>query len=311
MLGMQALTFQRWQSEPGLSADNSGGDVNEKDSIDAIRAMIDGGVNLVDTAPIYGNGHSEEVVGKALENGYREKVFLATKFSISNDENGAVINNGSYENAIWECEQSLKRLNTDHIDIYIMHWPDPATPVEVTMKALADLKKSGKIRFIGVSNFDRNLIEEAQKVVRIDFLQPPYSMVEESQKELLAWCETQGIGTMTYGSLGAGILTGAIRELPDWDENDFRYTFYDYFKNPKFSKITELLKVMDKIAQVRNKPLAQIAINWSTQKSYVSTAICGVRDPQQAYENCATFDWELTGEEMELIDSEIERLQMN
>ena len=298
-VGTWAIGGQQW------------GDVNEKDSIDAIRAMIDGGVNLVDTAPIYGNGHSEEVVGKALENGYREKVFLATKFSISNDENGAVINNGSYENAIWECEQSLKRLNTDHIDIYIMHWPDPATPVEVTMKALADLKKSGKIRLIGVSNFDRNLIEEAQKVVRIDFLQPPYSMVEESQKELLAWCETQGIGTMTYGSLGAGILTGAIRELPDWEENDFRYTFYDYFKNPKFSKIMELLKVMDKIAQVRNKPLAQIAINWSTQKSYVSTAICGVRDPQQAYENCATFDWELTGEEMELIDSEIERLQMN
>ena len=298
-VGTWAIGGQQW------------GDVNEKDSIDAIRAMIDGGVNLVDTAPIYGNGHSEEVVGKALENGYREKVFLATKFSISNDENGAVINNGSYENAIWECEQSLKRLNTDHIDIYIMHWPDPATPVEVTMKALADLKKSGKIRFIGVSNFDRNLSEEAHKVVRIDFLEAPYSMVEESQKELLAWCETQGIGTMTYGSLGAGILTGAIRELPDWDENDFRYTFYDYFKNPKFSKIMELLKVMDKIAQVRNKPLAQIAINWSTQKSYVSTAICGVRDPQQAYENCATFDWELTGEEMELIDSEIERLQMN
>lgn len=298
-VGTWAIGGQQW------------GDVNEKDSIDAIRAMIDGGVNLVDTAPIYGNGHSEEVVGKALENGYREKAFLATKFSISNDENGAVINNGSYENAIWECEQSLKRLNTDHIDIYIMHWPDPATPVEVTMRALADLKKSGKIRFIGVSNFDRNLIEEAQKVVRIDFLQPPYSMVEESQKELLAWCETQGIGTMTYGSLGAGILTGAIRELPDWEENDFRYTFYDYFKNPKFFKIMELLKVMDKIAQVRNKPLAQIAINWSTQKSYVSTAICGVRDPQQAYENCATFDWELTGEEMELIDSEIERLQMN
>ena len=298
-VGTWAIGGQQW------------GDVNEKDSIDAIRAMIDGGVNLVDTAPIYGNGHSEEVVGKALENGYREKVFLATKFSISNDENGSVINNGSYENAIWECEQSLKRLNTDHIDIYIMHWPDPATPVEVTMRALVDLKKSGKIRFIGVSNFDRNLIEEAQKVVRIDFLQPPYSMVEESQKELLAWCETQGIGTMTYGSLGAGILTGAIRELPDWEENDFRYTFYDYFKNPKFSKIMELLKVMDKIAQVRNKPLAQIAINWSTQKSYVSTAICGVRDPQQAYENCATFDWELTGEEMKLIDSEIERLQMN
>lgn len=298
-VGTWAIGGQQW------------GDVNEKDSIDAIRTMIDGGVNLVDTAPIYGNGHSEEVVGKALEDGYRNKVFLATKFSISNDENGAVINNGSYDNAIWECDQSLRHLNTDYIDIYIMHWPDPATPVEETMRALADLKKSGKIRFVGVSNFDKNLIEDAQKGVQIDFLQPPYSMVEESQKELLNWCETQGIGTMTYGSLGAGILTGTIRELPDWEEDDFRYTFYDYFKAPKFSCIMELLKVLDRIAEVRQKPLAQIAINWSTQKSYVSTAICGVRDPLQARENCATFDWELTKEEMDLIDAEIERLKLN
>lgn len=287
------------------------GDVNEKDSIEAIRTMIDGGVNLVDTAPVYGNGHSEEVVGKALGDGYRDKVFLATKFSISNDINGAIINNGSYENAIWECDESLRRLNTDHIDIYIMHWPDPATPVEETMRALADLKRSGKIRFVGVSNFDRKLLEEARKVVQIDFLQPPYSMVEESQKMLLKWCETQGIGTMTYGSLGAGILTGTIRELPDWEKDDFRYTFYDYFKDPKFTRIMELLKVLDQISKVRNKPMAQIAINWSTQKSYVSTAICGVRDSQQARENCATFDWELTREEMDLIDGEIERLEIN
>ena len=245
------------------------GDVNKKDSIKAIRAMIDEGVNLVDTAPVYGNGHSEEVVGKALEDGYRDKVFLATKFSISNDENGAIINNGSYENAIRECDDSLRRLKTDHIDIYI---------------------------------------EAAQKVVRIDFLQPPYSMVEESQKNLLMWCEEQGIGTMTYGSLGAGILTGAVRELPDWEENDFRYTFYDYFRDPKFSRIMELLTVLDQIALARQKPLAQIAINWSTQKSYVSTAICGVRDPQQAWENCSTFDWELTADEMGIIDEAVKRL---
>ena len=96
--------------------------------------------------------------------------------------------------------------------------------------------------------FNRELIEAAQKVVRIDFLQPPYSMVEESQKNLLMWCEEQGIGTMTYGSLGAGILTGAVRELPDWEENDFRYTFYDYFRDPKFSRIMELLTVLDQIA---------------------------------------------------------------
>lgn len=297
-VGTWAIGGQQW------------GDVNEKDSIDAIRAMIDGGVNLVDTAPVYGNGHSEAVVGKALADGYREKVFLATKFSIKNDEKGAIINNGSYDNAIRECDDSLRRLNTDHIDIYIMHWPDPDTPVEETMRALADLKQSGKIRFVGVSNFDRKLIEDAQKVVQVDFLQPPYSMVEESQKELLMWCEEQGIGTMTYGSLGAGILTGAIRELPSWEENDFRYTFYDYFKEPRFSKIMELLKVLDQIALVRHKPLAQIAINWSTQKSYVSTAICGVRDPQQARENCSAFEWELTAEEMDMIDQAVERLNI-
>ncbi|WP_455649516.1 aldo/keto reductase [Enterocloster citroniae] len=295
-VGTWAIGGQKW------------GDVNEKDSIKAIRAMIDEGVNLVDTAPVYGNGHSEEVVGKALEDGYRDKVFLATKFSISNDENGAIINNGSYENAIRECDDSLRHLKTDHIDIYIMHWPDPGTPVEETMRALDDLKKSGKIRYVGVSNFNRELIEAAQKVVRIDFLQPPYSMVEESQKNLLMWCEEQGIGTMTYGSLGAGILTGAVRELPDWEENDFRYTFYDYFRDPKFSRIMELLTVLDQIALARQKPLAQIAINWSTQKSYVSTAICGVRDPQQAWENCSTFDWELTADEMGIIDEAVKRL---
>lgn len=295
-VGTWAIGGQKW------------GDVNEKDSIKAIRAMIDEGVNLVDTAPVYGNGHSEEVVGKALEDGYRDKVFLATKFSISNDENGAIINNGSYENAIRECDDSLRRLKTDHIDIYIMHWPDPGTPVEETMRALDDLKKSGKIRYVGVSNFNRELIEAAQKVVRIDFLQPPYSMVEESQKNLLMWCEEQGIGTMTYGSLGAGILTGAVRELPDWEENDFRYTFYDYFRDPKFSRIMELLTVLDQIALARQKPLAQIAINWSAQKSYVSTAICGVRDPQQAWENCSTFDWELTADEMGIIDEAVKRL---
>lgn len=295
-VGTWAIGGQQW------------GEVNETDSIAAIRAMIDGGVNLVDTAPIYGNGHSEKVVGRALEGGYRDKVFLATKFSISNDDQGLVVNNGSYENAIWECEESLKRLQTDYIDIYIMHWPDPSTPVEETMRALADLKKSGKIRFIGVSNFDQVLIEKAQETVRIDFLQPPYSMVEESQKDLLKWCENQGIGTMTYGSLGAGILTGVIRNYPNWADDDFRYTFYDYFKDPKFSKIMELLKVLDQISLQRGKPLAQIAINWSTQKSYVSTAICGVRDVMQAKENCQTFDWELTEEEMQLIDKVIEEL---
>lgn len=286
------------------------GDVNEKDSIRAIHAMINSGVNLVDTAPVYGAGDSERIVGKALEGGYREKVMISTKFSISNGPGGELLNDGSYENCIRECEESLKRLGTDYIDFYFMHWPDPATPVEVTMRALKDLKQQGKIRFIGVSNFNKDLIMEAQKVVQIDALQPPYSMVNESEKDLMMWCEEQGIGTTTYGSLGSGILTGTIRKKPEWAEDDFRFKFYDFYQEPKFSKIMKLLEVLDKIAAMQQCPIAQIAINWSTQKSYVGTALCGVRNEAEALENCAAFDWKLSKEEMALIDAALMDLKI-
>lgn len=284
------------------------GAVDEKDSIAAIRKMIESGVTLLDTAPIYGNGYSETVCGKALADGYRDKVVLATKFGVQNNSAGELINDGSYKNVIRECDASLRRLNTEYIDIYIMHWPDLTTPIAETMHALNDLKQQGKIRFIGVSNFNKVLILEAQKVARIDFLQPPYSMVNESQKELLQWCKEQGIGTMTYGSLGSGILTGTIRKVPNWASDDFRFVFYDFYREPKFKKIMELLKTLDAIAEAHKKPLAQIAINWSTQKAYVSTAICGVRNLSEAKENCGAFDWELTAVEMEAIDAELVRL---
>lgn len=273
------------------------GKVNDNDSIAAIRAMIDNGVNIVDTAPAYGEGHSEIVVGKALKDGYRDKVFLATKFAY-----------GNYASVIKECDESLRRLAIDYIDFYFMHWPDPNTSIEETMHALEDLKKAGKIRFTGVSNYSREQIEEAEKYTRIDVLQPPYSMVNQSAKELMQWCETRGIATTTYGSLGAGILTGSIRELPHFAPDDMRYQFYDFFVEPKFSKVMELLEVLDEISDRHGKPVAQVAINWSTQKSYVGTALCGVNTPDQAKENCAAFEWSLTEGEMNMIDCELERL---
>jgi aryl-alcohol dehydrogenase-like predicted oxidoreductase len=283
------------------------GDVNEKDSIAAIRTMIDRGVTLVDTAPIYGNGHSEEVVGRALAGGYRGKVALATKFGVLN----GFVKDGSYKNALRECEDSLWRLQTDVIDIYIMHWPDPNTPVEEGISAAAELQRQGKVRYIGVSNFSQEQIERAQKVATIDILQPPFSMVNQSAVELMRWCEGQGIGTMTYGSLGAGILTGAIRTMPTFAPDDMRNIFYDYFKEPKFSHIIELLRAMDGIADKRHKPLAQIAINWATQKSFVTTAISAVRNPQEPNENCDAFDWSLSDAEMALLDAELLRLDIH
>lgn len=285
------------------------GTVDEKDSVEAIRAMIDHGVTVVDTAPVYGDGQSETIVGKALKDGYRDKIYLATKFGVAcNPAGGDLIRRAGYKDILEDCEGSMKRIGTDFIDIYIMHWPDVNTSIEETMSAVSELKKQGKIRFAGVSNFTKEMLEEAMKYGSIEFVQPPYSMVNESMKDLMLFCEEQGIGTMTYGSLGSGILTGTIREKPNFDKDDYRLTFYDVYAEPKFTKIQELLKSIDKIAEAHGKPDAQVALNWSTQKSYVSTAICGVRNAKEAEENCATFDWMLSDEEMNMLDNELKRL---
>jgi len=287
------------------------GEVNEKDSIDSIVAMINGGVNLIDTAPDYGTGYSETVVGKALKEVDRSKVLVATKVCASGCTLKAIrtgapyARDGRYEDVLYECEQSLRRLGTDYIDFYFVHWPDRDTVFSETMEAMNMLKKQGKIRFVGLSNFNREQILECSKVCSIDVIQPPYSMVVRREEELMKWCAQRGIGTFTYGSLGAGILTGAFREEPQFGKNDPRNFFYPFFKEPNFSKVMKVLAVMDKISAETGKPLAQIAINWSTQKDYVSTALCGVRNVAEAVENCATFDWSLTAEQIKLIDDAI------
>lgn len=305
---VSALTVGTWGIAGANSAGVSWGDVDTKESIAAVRRMVENGVNMVDTAPIYGEGHSEEVVGQALK-GIRDKVFLTTKFgSYINHFTGTSVRDCKYNTVEREIDESLQRLQTDYIDFYVMHWPDVNTPIEETMAAVNMLKEKGKIRFIGMSNSSKELIMEAQKYAKIDVIQPPFSMVNQAERELMEWAETQGIGTMTYGSLGAGILTGAIRECPEYDPKDMRLVFYPFFKEPTFSKIMELLKTLDAIAEEHGKPVAQVSINWSTQKSFVSTALTGVNTSAQADENCSAFDWELTEEEIARIDSEIKRL---
>lgn len=305
---VSALTVGTWGIGGANSAGVSWGDVDTRESVAAVRRMIENGVNMVDTAPVYGEGHSEEVVGEALK-GIRDKVFLTTKFgTYINHFSGTSVRDCKYNSVEREIDESLKRLQTDYIDFYVMHWPDVNTPIEETMAAVNMLKEKGKIRFIGMSNSPKELIMEAQKYARIDVIQPPFSMVNQSERELMEWAETQGIGTMTYGSLGAGILTGAIRECPEYDPKDMRLVFYPFFKEPEFSKIMELLKTLDAIAEEHNKPVAQVSINWSTQKSFVGTALTGVTNPEQADENCSAFDWELGEEEIKRIDDEIKRL---
>lgn len=149
-------------------------------------------------------------------------------------------------------------------------------------------------------------IKEAEQYIQIDVQQPLYSMVDRGFEDLMSWGYDRGIDSMTYGSMGAGILSGKIRSVPSFEKNDLRLNFYDVYKEPKFSKIMELLKVMDSIADGHNVPVGQVALNWSTQKEYVGTALVGVRSIEHADENCKTFDWKLTEEEMKILDSKIE-----
>lgn len=287
------------------------GPVNREDSIKAIRTMIDNGVNLVDTAPVYGNGYSEQLVGEALQDGYRDKVYIATKFGLAGTVLNPMKRDASFNNIMREVQSSLTNLKTDHIDFYFVHWPDNDTPIAETMTALNLLKKMGKIRHIGVSNFSKEQIIEAMKYADIDVQQPPFSMVNQDSIDLIKWGHENGIESFTYGSLGAGILTGVYRSTPDFPPNDLRWHFYDFFNEPKFSKIMELLKTMDKVsANHNNVPLAQVAINWSTKQEYIGTALIGVINEAQAIENCSTFDWELTDEEFDLLNSEMRRLDL-
>ena len=300
-MNVSALTVGTW----AIGGANWG-EVHKSDSIRAIHAMLDHGVNSIDTAPGYNFGESERVVGEALK-GRRDKVYITTKTGVYNDEKEGFVKDCRKETVFRLCEESLKNLQTDYIDLMVIHWPDIQhnTPFEETMDALNTLKKEGKIRYIGVSNFDQAQIEEVKKYGEISAFQPPYSMVNRSQEELMKWTCADGIANMTYGSLGAGILTGAIRELPNFAPDDMRLVFYDFFKEPKFSKVMQLLNVLDEIAAAHNAPVAQVAVNWNDRKEFVHTSLCGVRNEEEAVENCSGFEWELSDDEMKQIDNAI------
>ena len=306
---ISALGVGTWSMGGTNAYGLSYGDVAEDTSIAAIHALVDGGVNLVDTAPVYGGDHaSERVVGEALaRDGYRDRVFLVTKFGNTNDPaTGKRVIDNSYANVLAECDASLERLKTDRIDLYVMHYPDENTPMEETARALNELLEAGKIAHVGLSNVNREQIEQAAELVRVDAVQLPYSMVNREREDDLIWCHEQGIMTMAYGSMGAGILSGAFRELPHFDEKDIRYTFYPYFKDPMFSKIQLLLTDMDVVAEKHDRPLSHVALVWAAQKHFVTTSLVGVANVEQARENAEAFSLVLSDDEMAFLDESIE-----
>lgn len=284
----------------------AGWDDNSDDTrLDAIRAAVESGINFIDTAPAYNAGEAERYIGKALkEMGVRKDVVIATKCG-NEFINGAYVRDGSPDKILRECEESLRNLQTDYIDVYLVHWPDPKVPFAETMGALNQLKKEGKILHVGVSNFTQEQMEEAGQYCEIEAYQPQYSMVYRSNEELMKWAAQQGMGIMSYGSLGGGILTGAYRQVQSFATMDNRNRFYKHFQEPMFSKIMKLLAVMDEMSAQRNVPLAQIALNWAAQKDFVSSCIVGAQSRKKVEQNCAAFSWDLTAEEMATLDKAI------
>lgn len=275
---------------------------SDESRMDAIKAALECGINFIDTAPAYNAGKAECYIGETLNKlKKRREVVISTKCG-NKFVDGKYLRCGSKESILKQCDESLKNLKTDYIDIYLVHWPDPDVELEETIDAVSTLKKEGKILHAGVSNFSKEQIEEAQKYCEIEAFQPQYSLADRKDEKLIRWAYEQGLGIMTYGTLGGGILTGNYRELRTFEQTDSRNRFYPYFKEPLFSKAMELLTVMDQIAEERNVSLAQIAEKWVLQKRFVSSCIIGAQSRAKVEENCRNLEWELT-------DNEIRRLE--
>ena len=267
-LNVSAITIGTW----AMGGMGYGG-VTEKDCIDAICTMMDQGVNHIDTAWIYGLGHSDEVVGKAIR-GKRDKVYITTKAGFHPPAGGKGPNYPDCSPAwITECfESSLRALGTDYVDEFLIHVPDGNVPFEETAECVNRWIRDGKVRYAGVSNFGVDDMKEMGQYIDITAIQSGYSMVERGAESSLVWCRDHGIGVMTHSSLASGLLTGVIRSLPELAEDDIRRLYqYPHFQEPMFSKVLELLKTLDEIAEERSVPLAQIALNWNTQKDFVTT----------------------------------------
>lgn len=276
---------------------------SDESRMDAIKAALECGINFIDTAPAYNAGKAECYVGETLSKlKKRREVVISTKCG-NKFVDGKYLRCGSKESILKQCDESLKNLKTDYIDIYLVHWPDPDVELEETIDAVSTLKKEGKILHAGVSNFSKEQIEEAQKYCKIEAFQPQYSLANRKDEKLIRWAHEQGLGIMTYGTLGGGILTGNYRKLRTFEQTDSRNRFYPYFKEPLFSKAMELLTIMDQIAEERNVSLAQIAEKWVIQKRFVSSCIIGAQSRARVEENCRNLQWELTDNEIRRLES--------
>ena len=285
------------------------GGTDEAQSIDTIHRAIDKGIGLFDTAPVYGFGRSAEIVGKALADGRRDQVALATKVALNwNDDQDKVWRDATALRIEREVEDSLKRLQTDRIDIYQVHWPDSKTPMEETARALENLYQAGKIRAIGVSNFTPSQMGELQKTVPLHSLQPPYNLFErEIEQEILPYCRENGIATITYGGLCRGLLTGKMQEDTQFTGDDLRKND-PKFQGERYRQYLNAVAELDAFARERyQKNVLALALRWLVDQPGVTTALWGARRPEQLDPVGEIEGWSLDKDAMAAIDDILAR----
>ena len=278
------------------------GEQDDTQSVTAIHRALELGVNWIDTAAVYGMGHSEEVVARALRTWPGPRPYVFTKCGLRWDEQGYVHRDLSADSIRSECEESLRRLDVDVIDLYQVHWP--IDHLEEGWSAMAQLQKEGKVRWIGVSNFDVEELRRAQKIAPITSLQPPYSLVRrEVEQEILPYCRSNGIGAIVYSPMASGLLTGAMtREraasLPesDWRSRDVE------FKDPRLSRNLALVERLREVGEVVQRPPGQVAIAWVLRNPAVTGAIVGARNATQVEGNVDAATLRLTNKEIAEIE---------
>jgi aryl-alcohol dehydrogenase-like predicted oxidoreductase len=283
---------------------------DEKDAVAAIARAVELGVNWVDTAPVYGAGRSEEIVGRALGSmPAGRRPLVATKCGRISHADGSISARLTADSIRAECDASLQRLGVEAIDLYQMHWPEPDADIATGWQAMADLKRAGKVRHIGVSNFSVDQLERIQSIAVPASLQPPYNMLRrEAEADLLPYCAEHGIGVVAYSPMGKGLLTG--RFSPDraeaLDSSDHRSRDPN-FAQPRLAVHLDLVESLRQIAAQFRRDAGQLAIAWVLRRPEVTSAIVGARSPRQIEETVAAGDWRLTDGQIVAIDMLLDR----
>ncbi|HAY3552752.1 aldo/keto reductase [Elizabethkingia meningoseptica] len=317
-LEVSVITFGAWAAGGWMW-----GSTDRKDAVDAIVASYHEGVTSIDTAPIYGQGTSEEIVGEAIKGLSRDKVQILTKFGMrwdlespkgdfamhSKDNSGKDIDVYKYagkESVIREVEDSLRRLGTDYIDLMQIHWPDTTTPISETMEALELLIQQGKIRTAGVSNYSTAQVKEARETVNVVSNQVPYSMLNRGiEKELVPYALENNLSIIAYSPMERGLLTGKYFADVKLQEGDHRG---DYFKNFDLAKVQAFLQKIEPLAKEKNAGLSQLVLRWTSLQPAITVVLAGARNAEQAVQNAKAAHIDLNQEELSFINTELAKI---